>query len=227
MAMRVVLGEDHYLVSEGITRLLARGPDVAVVARARTREQLMRAIDAHRPDVVVTDIRMPPAQTDEGLQVAAWARQRHPRMGVVVLSQYLEPEYVLALFEAGSRGRAYLVKDRVHDGADLAHAIETVHAGGSVVDPQVIDAMMDAQDHKRSSILDGLTPREHEVLAEIAQGKSNAAIATSLVLTKRAVEKHVNAIFSKLDLPEAEDVSRRVKATLIFLAEEGAGEGVR
>jgi DNA-binding NarL/FixJ family response regulator len=218
MGLSVVLGEDHYLVREGITRLLARQTGVAVVGRARTRDELMDAIDAHRPDVVVTDIRMPPELSDEGLQVAAWVRQRHPATGVVVLSQYLEPEYALALFEAGSEGRAYLVKDRVHDGAELARAVETVHAGGSVVDPQVIHAMLDAHERKRASVLDGLTPREQEVLSQLAQGKSNAAIAHALVLTKRAVEKHVNAIFWKLGLKDSEDVSRRVMATLMLLS---------
>ncbi len=218
-ALRVILAEDHYLVREGITRLLSREPGVDLVARARTRNELEISIDAHRPDVVVTDIRMPPGDGDEGIQVACALRRRHPRIGVVVLSQYLEPAYALALFDAGSDGRAYLLKDRLRDGRELMRAIETVHVGGSVVDPEVITAFMSAQDRKRCSALNELTAREREVLQHLAEGKSNGAIATTLYLTKRAVEKHVNAIFAKLGITDDPDVSQRVTATLMALAE--------
>jgi DNA-binding NarL/FixJ family response regulator len=225
MGLRVVLGEDHYLVREGITRLLAGEPGVDLLARTETRVQLERAIDAHHPDVVVTDIRMPPGNGDEGIQVAAALRHSHPRIGVVLLSQYLEPDYALALFEFGSEGRAYLLKDRLHDSRELVRAIETVDAGGSVLDPQVIAAMMAAQERKHRSVLDDLTTREREVLAHLAEGKSNGAIAATLFLSKRAVEKHVNAIFAKLGLTDAPDISARVTAAVMMLAEtSGPGD---
>jgi len=219
MGLRVVLGEDHYLVRKGVTRLLDRDDAVDLVGQAATRDELERAIETHRPQVVVTDIRMPPGHADEGLQIAAGLAHRHPGMGVVLLSQYLEPAYALALFASGSAGRAYLLKDRVQDGRELVRAIETVHAGGSVIDPAVIAAMMSAQERKRRSVLADLTPREREILAHLAQGKSNGAIAETLVLTKRAVEKHVNAIFAKLGLVNAPEISRRVTAALMALAE--------
>ncbi len=225
MGLRVVLGEDHYLVREGITRLLNREAGVELVAAAQSRVELEAAIDLHRPDVVVTDIRMPPEHGAEGILVANRLRHTHPETAVVLLSQYLEPEYALALFQSGSQGRAYLLKDRLHDGRELARAIETVNAGGSVVDPQVIAAMMDAHEHKPPSALDDLTAREREVLMHLAQGKSNGAIAAGLYLTKRAVEKHVNAIFSKLGLSESPDISARVTATLMVLADP-AGDPV-
>jgi DNA-binding NarL/FixJ family response regulator len=223
MGLRVVLGEDHYLVQQGVTRLLNQGDGVDLVAVAQTRAELEQAIDAERPDVVVTDIRMPPGDADEGIQVAVALRGRHPRIGVVLLSQYLQPAYALALFASGPAGRAYLLKERLHDGRELVRAIETVHAGGSVVDPQVIAAMMSAQERKHRSALDELTPREREILAHLARGDSNGAIAGSLYLTKRAVEKHVNAIFAKLGLVDTPQISRRVTAALMALAETSDG----
>jgi DNA-binding NarL/FixJ family response regulator len=170
----------------------------------------------------VTDIRMPPTSTDEGIRLATLLREKHPDIGVVVLSNYAEPAYALALLESGSEGRGYLLKERVHDRAQLVGAIESVAAGGSVLDARIIEPLVAAKVHLERSPLDGLTVREREVLAEIATGKSNAAIADALVLSKRAVEKHINAIFLKLDLSYAEDVSKRVKATLLFLAETDA-----
>jgi DNA-binding NarL/FixJ family response regulator len=223
MRLRVVLGEDHYLVRAGVTRLLDGAPGLDLVGRAQTRGELDAVIDVHRPDVVVTDIRMPPGHGDEGIQVAGTLHRRHPRTGVVLLSQYLDPAYALGLFAAGSAGRAYLLKDRIHDGRELVRAIETVHAGGSMVDPQVIAAMMSAQERKHRSVLAELTPREREILTHLAQGKSNGAIAATLYLTKRAVEKHVNAIFAKLGLVDTPDVSRRVIAALMALAETSPG----
>ena len=169
---------------------------------------------------MLTDIRMPPSSSDEGIRVAALLRETHPAVGVVVLSQYAEPGYALALLESGSDGRAYLLKERVHDRAQLLSALETVAEGGSVVDTKIVDVLVAAKTRAERSSLAELTPREREVLAQIAQGKSNSAIADSLVLTKRAVEKHINSIFSKLDLSEAEDASKRVKAALAFLSEE-------
>jgi DNA-binding NarL/FixJ family response regulator len=171
-----------------------------------------------RPDAVVTDIRMPPTGTDEGIQVARELRESDPQIGIVVLSQYADPSYMLALLESGSAGRAYLLKERISDAGQLVSAIEAVAAGGSVIDPLVVESLVRARTNAAKSPLSELTAREHDVLAEIAQGKSNGAIAGSLYLTKRAVEKHVNSIFMKLDLGNTDDVSRRVKATLIFLA---------
>jgi DNA-binding NarL/FixJ family response regulator len=219
MPIRVVIAEDHYLIREGLAGLLGRQPEVVVVAQVRDRAELESAIDRHRPEVVITDVRMPPTGTDEGIQVAAATRRRHPRIGVVVLSQYLEPAYALALFKSGSEGRAYLLKDRLHDGRELMRAVQAVHDGGSVIDSQVIDSMMLLQARKRTSVLDDLTLREREVLGHLAQGMSNGAIAETLVLTKRAVEKHVNAIFSKLGLTDSDSISRRVTAALIVLSE--------
>jgi len=170
--------------------------------------------------VVLTDIRMPPDQTDEGIRVAAELRLAHPEIGVVVLSQYAEPEYVLALLDDGSDRRGYLLKERVHHRGALVSAIDSVARGGSVIDPKIVEVLVAQRARAERSPLSDLTEREREVLAEIATGKSNSAIADSLVLTKRAVEKHINAIFMKLGLAASDDVSKRVKATLMFLAEE-------
>lgn len=190
------------------------------------RDSLLTAIDRDRPDVVLTDIRMPPTGTDEGIQVARMLQQTHPEIGVVVLSQFVDPGYVLALLESGSARRAYLLKDRVSSPTELAAAIRAVVEGGSVIDPKVVEVLVRARSVGATSPLSELTPRELDVLGELAEGKSNAAIAESLVLTKRAVEKHINAIFTKLQLDNPDDVSRRVKAALLFLANrhEPAGE---
>jgi DNA-binding NarL/FixJ family response regulator len=223
MAIRVALAEDSFIVREGLREVLAVQPDIEVVASCGDLRSLLEAVDAERPDVVLTDIRMPPTKIDEGIQAAEQLRTSHPRVGVVVLSQYSEPAYALALLESGSDGRAYLLKERVHDRAQLVSAIEAVAQGGSVIDPKIVEVLVAAKARAEQSALSELTPREREVLAEIAQGKSNTAIAKSLVLTKRAVEKHINSIFLKLDLSYADDVSRRVKAALLFLAEEDHG----
>ena len=218
MPIRIVLADDSVIVRQGILQLLEGADDIDVVAICADAGALRQAVADHGPDVVVTDIRMPPSHSDEGIQFAAWLREAQPRMGVVVLSQYAEPEYALELLEAGSDRRAYLLKERVRDRAQLTGAIRAVANGSSVVDPKIVEVLVSARDRAEHSPLGDLTPREREVLAELAQGKSNSAIAESLVLTKRAVEKHINAIFFKLDLADAEDVSKRVKATLLFLA---------
>ena len=215
--IRVVVAEDAYLVREAIEVILAGTPEIEVVRAVGDGKSLLQAVEEDQPDVVVTDIRMPPSGSDEGIQAAHFMRDAHPDVGVVVLSQYAEPSYPLALLERGSARRAYLLKERVHDRAELVAAIKAVAAGGSVIDARVVEVLVEARRREESSPLSELTPREHEVLAEIAQGKSNAAIADSLFLTKRAVEKHINAIFMKLNLDNPDDVSRRVKATLIFL----------
>ena len=219
MPIRVALGEDSLIVREGVQQLLAVDPDVEVVAAVADLDALREACERHQPDVLLTDIRMPPTNTDEGIRLAAELRDANPRMGVVVLSQYADPLYALALLERGSDRRAYLLKERVHNRAELMAAIRAVADGGSVIDPKVVDGLVAARSRAERSPLNELTAREREVLSEIAQGKSNTAIAESLFLTKRAVEKHINAIFLKLGLADAQDVSKRVKAALMLLAE--------
>jgi DNA-binding NarL/FixJ family response regulator len=220
MALRVILAEDSYLVREGVARLLATQPEIDVVAVCGNLTDLLEAVDSAEPDVVVTDIKMPPSLTDEGIRAADRIRATRPEVGVVVLSQYAAPEYALALFERGAARRAYLLKERVADMDELLRAIRAVVAGGSAIDPKVVDALIEARAHAADSQLSVLTPREREILAEMATGKSNAAIAASLVVTERAVEKHTNAIFSKLGLTYERDVNKRVKAVLIYLSSE-------
>jgi DNA-binding NarL/FixJ family response regulator len=219
VAIRVAVAEDNLLVRQGICDLLADEPDVAVVAVASDLPSLEQAVESQEPDVVLTDIRMPPGGSDEGIRFAARLRDTRPGTGVVVLSQHADPSYALALLEHGSDRRAYLLKDRVANRAELLAAIRSVAAGGSMIDPKIVEGLVAARARAERSPLNDLTPREREVLGEIAQGKSNAAIGESLFLTKRAVEKHINSIFMKLGLAEAEDVSKRVKAALVLLAE--------
>jgi DNA-binding NarL/FixJ family response regulator len=219
MPIRVVVAEDTFLVREAITHVLRESPDIELVATAADAATLISAVEEYGPDVVVTDIRMPPTATDEGIRVAARLRESHPDVGVVVLSQYAEPEFVLGLLEAGSSRRAYLLKERVHHGGQLVSAVRAVKDGGSFVDPKLVEVLVEGRSRVEHSPLRELTPRELETLGEIAQGKSNEAIAQSLFLTKRAVEKHINSIFMKLGLADAPDVARRVKAALMFLAD--------
>lgn len=219
MSLRIVVGEDNLLVREGLVRLLSTASDLDVVASCGDYDALMAAIEQEDPDVVVTDIRMPPTSTDEGIRVAKQLHVSHPRVGVVVVSQFSEPDHVLGVFEGGTDGRAYLLKERIHDRSALVSAIRSVAAGGSSIDPKIVDVLVFVRSGGASSRLDELTPREREVLRAIAQGKSNPVIAGELFLTTRSVEKHVNSIFLKLDLAHADDVSKRVKAALIFLAE--------
>ncbi len=218
VAIRLLIGEDNYLVREGVRRLLASSNEVDVVAACTDLPSLERAVGELEPDVVLTDIRMPPTGTDEGIRLSEWLREVRPSTGVVVLSQYAEADYALALFEKGSAGRAYLLKERVFDLAQLLHAIQEVAHGGSVIDPKVVERLVASRSRAPESLLDTLTPRERQVLAEVAEGHNNAAIAAKLFLTERAVEKHINSIFSKLGLSEAQDVHRRVKAVLLLLA---------
>jgi DNA-binding NarL/FixJ family response regulator len=215
----VILAEDSLIVREGIHQLLEREDGIEVVASCRDFDEVSEAVRTLRPDVVVTDIRMPPSNTNEGIRLAEELRASDPALGVVILSQFSEPEYVLALLESGSDRRAYLLKERVRVRAELRSAIEIVADGGSVIDPKIVEVLVTAKGRAQESPLADLTVRERQVLAEIAQGKSNSAIAESLVLTKRAVEKHINSIFLKLGLTGAEDVSKRVTAALLFLAE--------
>ena len=220
MSIRVVLAEDHALFREGIHQLVDREDDLEVVGTAGDEAELLALVDELKPDVVVTDIRMPPTGTDEGVRAATRFGDSHPTMGVVVLSQFASPAYALALLDKGAAGRAYLLKERVADIGQLVAAIRAVADGGSIIDPAVVDALVDARSN-RSNVLDRLTPREHEVVGEMAQGKSNGAIAAALVLSERAVEKHINSIFSKLGLTEEPQTNRRVKAVLMLLGTEG------
>lgn len=220
-ATRVVIAEDNVLLRDGIARLVGGEADLEVAGVCGDLPGLLQLIDDERPDVVVTDIRMPPTGTDEGIQAAARLRTEQPGIGVVVLSQYANPAYALALLSEGSEGRAYLLKERVSDVEELLGAIREVAGGGSVIDPKVVEALVSSSSKAAKSDLDRLTPRESEVLAEMASGKSNAAIAATLILSERAVEKHTNSIFSKLGLSEEQDVNRRVKAVLLHLGRQG------
>ena len=221
MGLRVIVAEDSVLMREGITSVLALHDEIDVVAVCGDFDDLVTAVAEHHPDVVVTDIRMPPTLTDEGIRAANGFRDTHPDIGVVVLSQYVEPEYAMHLFEGGTHGRAYLLKERVADPDELADAIHRVHEGGSVIDPQVVDALIAARTGDIPTILDRLTDRETEVLSHMARGQNNAAIGEELFISPRSVEKHINSIFTKLDLHQGTDTNRRVRAVLIYLSESG------
>jgi DNA-binding NarL/FixJ family response regulator len=221
MPIRLVLAEDHYFVREGIRRLLETRPDLEVAAVCGDLESLLAAVDAERPDVVVTDIRMPPGGTDEGIQAAERLRETHPQIGVVVLSQYANPSYVLALLEGGSARRAYLLKERVKDVGQLEAAIRAVAEGGSMIDPKVVEALVAENTRSEESPLGQLTPRERDVLRAMAEGKNNAAIADALFVTERSVEKVIHSIFLKLGLTWEKAIHKRVKAVILYLAESG------
>jgi DNA-binding NarL/FixJ family response regulator len=221
MPIRLVLAEDHYLVREGIQRVLESRPEFEVAAVCGDLESLLTAVEAERPDVVVTDIRMPPTDTDEGIQAAERLRETNPEVGVVVLSQYASPSYVLALLEGGSARRAYLLKERVKDPEQLAGAISTVADGGSVIDPKIVEALVAENARGEESPLSQLTARERDVLREMAEGKNNAAIAEALFLTERSVEKVIHSIFLKLGLTWEKAVHKRVKAVILYLTESG------
>jgi len=217
---RLVVAEDAYLIREGIRSALEREQEeVEVCEYCPDLPSLLRAVEAHRPNVVITDIRMPPSHTDEGIQAATALRENHPEIGVVVISQYVSPHYALKLFEHGSAGRAYLLKEHLGHRIQLMEAIREVAGGGSVVDPKVVDVLVEARMRAKNSLLARLSTREREVLAGVATGASNAAIADSLFLTKRAVEKNINSLFAKLDLTDDKSTSRRVRAALLFIAD--------
>ncbi len=225
MVLRLVLAEDSFLMRDGISSLLGLDDEVEVVASCEDYDTLLAAVEEHQPDVVLTDIRMPPSQTDEGIRAADVIRSAHPEIGVVVLSQYVEPEYARRLFVNGSDGRAYLLKERVADLDELGAAIRRVADGGSVVDPKVVEALIGVAANRESMGLDRLTDRERDVLAEMAMGKSNSSIGEALFISARSVEKHINAIFTKLDLVQTDDVNRRVQAVLVFVGLDAAGTG--
>jgi DNA-binding NarL/FixJ family response regulator len=219
VSIRVVLADDHYLVREGVRRLLENEPEIDVAAACGDLESLLTAVEEERPDVVVTDIRMPPTGLDEGIQAAERLRTSHPEVGVVVLSQYGEPGYALALLEGGTARRAYLLKERVDDVGELVGAIRTVAAGGSMIDPKVVESLVAEKGRAESSPLNELTARERDVLREMAEGKNNAAIAQTLFLTERSVEKVIHSIFLKLGIGWEPSIHKRVKAVILYLAE--------
>jgi DNA-binding NarL/FixJ family response regulator len=217
--IRVVFAEDNYLVREGTSALLTNSPEIDLVGTATDLEELMLAVDELRPDAVLTDIRMPPTNTTEGIDAARKIRGEHPEIGVVVLSQSADEEYAYELLKDGAAGLGYLLKERVADVTELVRTLSEVAGGGSVLDPKVVEALVSAKDRMAHSPLAQLTDREREVLEHMAQGENNAAIATSLFLTERAVEKHINSLFHKLALSEEPEVHRRVMAVLAFLRE--------
>ncbi|MGN6799950.1 MAG: response regulator transcription factor [Gaiellaceae bacterium] len=219
MPIRIIVADDHYLVREGVRRLLETQPEVEVVAACADLDELLAAVDAERPDVVLTDIRMPPTGIDEGIQAAERLRASHPDAGVIVLSQYAEPKYAIAFLEGGTARRGYLLKERVDDLAQLVDAIHTVADGGSVIDPKIVESLVSEKTRVDASPLHSLTPRERDVLSEMAEGKNNAAIARSLFLTERSVEKVIHSIFLKLALTWEPAVHKRVKAVILYLAE--------
>jgi DNA-binding NarL/FixJ family response regulator len=213
----VVFAEDNYLAREGIAALLGETDEVELVATVADLDSLLGAVKEHRPDVVLTDIRMPPTNTTEGIDAARTIRAEHPAIGVVVLSQYAEEAYAYELLKDGAAGLGYLLKERVANLDELVRALNDVAKGGSVLDPKVVESLVAHKDKLAHSPLAQLTEREREVLEQMAQGKNNAAIAKALFLTERAVEKHINSLFHKLELTEEADVHRRVMAVLAFL----------
>ncbi len=215
--LRVVVADDEYLVREGARSVLSSVPGMTVVGVAGDPVELMVRIQDTEPDVVVLDIKMPPTHRAEGIEAAHLIRDKHPRIGVVILSQYADPEYALELLRDGSNRLAYLLKERLGRPTQLAEAIREVARGGSILDPKVVDALMEAQRRRSRSRVHGLTEREHQVLTLMASGRTNAAIAQTLYLSERAVEKHINSIFRKLGLSEELDINHRVAAVLFFL----------
>jgi DNA-binding NarL/FixJ family response regulator len=220
MTIRVALADDSLLIRAGLEQILAGEPEVDLVASCADVDELLDVVTASDVDVVLTDIRMPPTMSNEGIQLASRLREIAPKVGVLILSNYGDAHYALELLESGAERRGYLLKERIHDRAQLRAAILTIAKGGSMMDPKIVDGLVAERLRRDGSPLASLSPREREVLAEIAQGKSNAAIAESLVLTKRAVEKHINSIFLKLHLAPADDVNKRVKAALLFLSDK-------
>lgn len=222
MPIRVVVGEDNYLAREAISSVLESEEDIVIVGSGEDLDSLRRAVDKERPDVVLADIQMPPARTDEGIRLATELRTTHPHVGVVILSQHAEPFYAVELLAAGSERRAYLLKERVQDRDDITRAVREVAEGGSVLDPRIVELLLTSARARGASRLGSLTARENDVLVLVAEGWSNAAIGEQLGITTRAVERHVRSIFSKLDLGDSSRHNRRVRAALLYLA-EGVG----
>jgi DNA-binding NarL/FixJ family response regulator len=217
VTLRVVFAEDNYLVREGTSALLREVGEVELVGVVADLQGLMDAVEEQIPDVVLTDIRMPPTHTTEGIAAAKRIRAEHPAIGVLVLSQFADEDYAYDLLKEGAAGLGYLLKERVAEIEELVRALKEVAAGGSVLDPKVVESLVGHKSDRQNSPLERLTARERDVLQQIAEGKNNAAIAEALSLSPRAVEKHINSIFQKLDLSEEPHVHRRVMAVLTFL----------
>jgi DNA-binding NarL/FixJ family response regulator len=216
----IVIAEDSLLLRDSVSRALSTNSDVSVVGVAEDYDSAVALVEKHRPTVVVTDVRMPPTSTDEGIRLARWMRTAHPDVAVIVLSNYADPQYAAGLLDGGTAGRGYLLKERVSHFDELGEAVRQVVSGGTVLDPLVVEALL-AQP-RSATILSRLTPREREVLSELATGFSNRTVAQRLVLSQRAVEKHINSIFAKLELTPDDSVDRRVKAVLMFLDDRGS-----
>jgi DNA-binding NarL/FixJ family response regulator len=218
-SLRVVIADDEYLIREGTATLLAVAGGLDVVATAVDRDSLLSAVDEHRPDAVLTDIRMPPSFTREGIEAARQIRADHPEIGVVVLSQHMGDAYLEELFVDGAAGLGYLLKERVADVEELVRALQAVASGGSALDPKVVEQLLRRREERQASALGGITAREREVLEEMAAGRSNTAIMARLNLGERTVEKHIKAVFHKLGLADEGDSNRRVLAVLTFIRE--------
>jgi DNA-binding NarL/FixJ family response regulator len=217
MVLRVVFADDNLLVREGVAALLGEVEGILLIDALVDSESLIDSVAKHRPDVALTDIRMPPSFTNEGIEAAKRIRAEHPSTGVVVLSQYVEEDYAFELLANGVSGLGYLLKERVSQLDELVHALREVARGGSALDPKVVEALMARKDNQARSLLGGLTEREREVLESMATGRNNATIAKNLNLSERAVEKHVGSVFQKLGLIEETQTNRRVMAVLAFL----------
>lgn len=218
----IVIAEDSLLMRDSVSGALSTAPDVTVVGVGEDYDSAVELVQKHRPTILITDVRMPPTSTDEGIRLAQWMRTAHPEVGVIVLSNYAEPSYAAGLLEGGTAGRGYLLKERISHFDELAEAVHQVASGGTVLDPLVVEALL-AQP-RSAPALSRLTPRERDVLSELATGFSNRTIAQRLVLSQRAVEKHINSIFAKLELTVNDAVDRRVKAVLLFLGNTGPAE---
>jgi DNA-binding NarL/FixJ family response regulator len=218
--IRVLIAEDSYLVREGIRRIVEEDPGLEVAGVCGDLASLLADVDRIQPEVVLTDIRMPPDETDEGIRAASLLRDSHPGLAVIVLTQHDEPEYALSLLAKGARARGYLLKDRILEPGQLAAAILKVAAGGVVIDEQVVETLVRASHGPRRSAIDELTRREAEVLSEMARGRNNEAIAAALHMSVAGVEKHINVIFSKLGLSGEQEIHRRVRAVLMYLSDQ-------
>jgi DNA-binding NarL/FixJ family response regulator len=217
MALRVVLADDNYLVREGITALLAEVEEIELVESVGDPQALLKSVREHQPDAVLTDIRMPPTHTTEGIDAAKQIRAEHPSIGVVVLSQYVEEDYALALLSDGVAGLGYLLKERVSDVTELVRALNDVARGGSALDPKIVEGLMMRRPGEASSPLRGLTEKERAVLEQMASGRTNASISRTLYMSERSVEKHISAVFLKLGLDDEGESNRRVMAVLAFV----------
>ena len=217
MALRVVLADDNYLVREGITALLAEVEEIELVDSVGDPQSLLKSVREHQPDAVLTDIRMPPTHTTEGIDAAKQIRAEHPSIGVVVLSQYVEEDYALALLSDGVAGLGYLLKERVSDVTELVRALDDVARGGSALDPKIVEGLMLRRPDEASSPLGGLTEKERAVLEQMASGRTNASISRTLYMSERSVEKHISAVFLKLGLDDEGESNRRVMAVLAFV----------